>query len=73
MIAPPEVVNNTAVRFNGIEISAQQAKDMVEYGQRDMASYQRALSEALALPGYIARGLLVSSEAKNSPERPGAF
>ena len=56
MIAPPEVVNNTAVRFNGIEISAQQAKDMVEHGQWDRASYQRALSEALALHGYRAPG-----------------
>ena len=56
MIAPPEVVNSTNVRFNGIEISAQQAKDMVTHGQWDKASYDRALSEALAQYGYKAPG-----------------
>ncbi|RWQ52764.1 hypothetical protein [Mesorhizobium sp.] len=56
MIAPPEVVASTPVRFNGIEISGQQARDMVTYGQWDAASHQKALAEALARHGYKAPG-----------------
>ncbi|MDW9638494.1 hypothetical protein GYB73_21315 [Sinorhizobium meliloti] len=56
MIAPPEIVNQTNVKFNGIEISAQQAKDMVTYGQWSEGEYRKALSEALALHGYKAPG-----------------
>jgi hypothetical protein len=56
MIAPPEVVNSTPVSFNGVQISAQAAKNMVEFGQWDKASYDKALSEALAQHGYKAPG-----------------
>ncbi|MDW9354626.1 hypothetical protein GOA97_01930 [Sinorhizobium meliloti] len=56
MIAPPEVVSKTPVRFNGIEISGQQAKDMVTYGQWSEGEYRKALSEALAVHGYKAPG-----------------
>lgn len=56
MIAPPEVVRETALRYHGIEVSAQQAKDMVENGQWDRASYGKALSDALAQRGYEAPG-----------------
>ncbi|MQW08093.1 hypothetical protein GHK45_31460 [Sinorhizobium meliloti] len=56
MIAPPEVVAETAVRFNGIEISAQQGKDMVANGQWSEAEYRAALGEALAVRGFKAPG-----------------
>ena len=56
MIAPPEVVAQTPVKFNGIEVSAQQAKDMVNYGQWAEGEYRKALSDALALHGYRAPG-----------------
>jgi hypothetical protein len=56
MIAPPEIVNQTIVRFNGIEVSAQQAKDMVQYGQWSEGEYRKALSDALAVHGYKAPG-----------------
>lgn len=54
MIAPPQVIMETNVSYNGIEISAQQAKDMVEYGQWDRASYEKAVTDALAKRGYKA-------------------
>ncbi|MER8473183.1 hypothetical protein NKH23_27995 [Mesorhizobium sp. M1328] len=56
MIAPREVVESTHVRFNGWEISGQQARDMVQYGQWSKAEYDKALSDALALHGYKAPG-----------------
>ncbi|RWC31560.1 hypothetical protein [Mesorhizobium sp.] len=56
MIAPREVIQNTHLRFNGIEISGQQGRDMVEYGQWSKAEYDKALADALALHGYKAPG-----------------
>ncbi|SIT54519.1 conserved hypothetical protein [Mesorhizobium prunaredense] len=52
IVAPREVIESTPVRFNGWEISGQQARDMVEFGQWSKADYDKALSEALAQRGY---------------------
>ncbi|RWO17734.1 MAG: hypothetical protein EOS08_27195 [Mesorhizobium sp.] len=52
IVAPREVIERTPVRFNGWEISGQQARDMVEFGQWSKADYDKALSEALAQRGY---------------------
>ena len=67
MIAPPEVVSDTSVKFNGIDISAQAAKNMVECGQWDNASYQKARAWRWLKAASRLRGLFRNRGVREQP------
>ena len=54
MVAIPEIVADTPIRYNGIEVSAHKGCRTMETGQWSKAEYQKSLSTALAQKGYKA-------------------